>query len=164
MAHPVRPHGSCGSSRSSSGVLPSVLSQKHSNNTVVFPAYSDSAQPSRLLSSVFLGGGPQKFSGPGVPAGPRLSIPPVVSAVPSSMVCSSVLHVPPRVSVSTSSPCGPEIPPPPSYCEVNVAFAPGRCLVCIPGLYVCPAHLVACGAECFICCNFCLRVLCDVHM
>src|ERR1700760_360340 len=39
-----------------------------------------------------------------------------------------------------------------------------RCLECIPGLYGCPAHLVACGGECFICCNYCLKVLCYAHM
>src|ERR1700710_2660447 len=58
----------------------------------------------------------------------------------------------------------PEIPPPPSFCEVNVAPSTVRCLSCVPDLYVCPAHLVACGAESFICCSFCLKVLCFHHM
>src|SRR5947209_829651 len=59
----------------------------------------------------------------------------------------------------------PEVPPSsPSMCEVNVARPPKRCMSCVPGLYVCPAHLIACGAQCFICCNFCLQVLCLKHM
>ena len=59
----------------------------------------------------------------------------------------------------------PEVPPSsPSTCEVNVARPPTRCMSCVPGLYVCPAHLIACAAQCFICCNFCLQVLCLKHM
>ena len=59
----------------------------------------------------------------------------------------------------------PEVPPSsPSTCEVNVARPPKRCMSCVPDLYVCPAHLIACGAMCFICCNFCLQVLCLKHM
>ena len=54
----------------------------------------------------------------------------------------------------------PEVPPPPSFCEVNVAFS----ALCVPGLFVCPAHLVSCGADCFRCCNYCLKVLCFAHM
>src|SRR6185312_9847162 len=31
-------------------------------------------------------------------------------------------------------------------------------------LVTCGAHTVLCGGECFICCNFCLRVLCCRHI
>ena len=119
--------------------------------------------------------------------GSLLSIPPVVSAVPSSafVAVSPHVHVPSPtaasscISVSASvapSVVGssvpnrvravpdPEIPPPPSFCEVNVAPSTVRCLSCVPDLYVCPAHLVACGGVPFICCSFCLKVLCFHHM
>jgi hypothetical protein len=59
----------------------------------------------------------------------------------------------------------PEIPPSGvSCCEANVAASPARCTDCVPGLFVCRAHLVECRGECFICCNFCLKVLCFTHM
>ena len=96
----------------------------------------------------------------------------------------AVPAVPVRVAVRPPSPhstCGaeclvcwpfapvriakPEVPPSsPSLCEVNVGPQPARCVSCVPGLFVCPAHLVACGAVGAMCCNYCLQVLCMVHM
>ena len=56
-----------------------------------------------------------------------------------------------------------ESPPPPTFCEVNIAPENRLCGECVPGLFVCPAHFVACGGECLICCFFCWRALCNHH-
>ena len=89
---------------------------------------------------------------------------PVSAPTTSAMVSAVPVSPPSVVSAARFCPIDPEVPPPPTFCEVNVAPSALRCPECVPGLFVCPAHLVACGAECFICCNFCLKVLCFNHM
>jgi hypothetical protein len=73
---------------------------------------------------------------------------------------------PRRPVSSASSPPAPvrsdECPPPVS-CEVHVGPAVPACGECIPGLLVCPSHLVACGAESLTSCTFCLKILCAEH-
>src|SRR6185312_11979886 len=54
--------------------------------------------------------------------------------------------------------------PPISTCEFVVGPQAPNCRDCIPGYFVCKTHTVLCGDECFICCNFCLRVLCCKHI
>ena len=56
-----------------------------------------------------------------------------------------------------------EQPPDPTFCEIHVGPENLDCTECIPGLFVCPTHFVACGGEALICCFFCWRVLCDRH-
>ena len=56
-----------------------------------------------------------------------------------------------------------ESPPPPTFCEIHVGAEIRDCAECVPGLFVCPAHVVACGGEALICCFFCWRVLCNRH-
>ena len=101
--------------------------------------------------------------------GSLLSIP-VVSAVPSSafVAVSPHVHVPSPTAPLMASSCisvsvsvapsvvgssvsavlravpDPEIPPPPSFCEVNVAPSTVRCLSCVPDLYVPPGCLWWC--------------------
>src|SRR5205085_5762427 len=84
------------------GVLPSV-SGPLIDKTAVFTASNanDDTPPSHLACSIFLCGGPQNFSGPGVPvAGSLLSIPPVVSAVSSALSVAVGPHVPVPASVA----------------------------------------------------------------
>jgi hypothetical protein len=50
-----------------------------------------------------------------------------------------------------------------SCCEVHVGPPRPSCYECIPGLLVCPLHLVACGESSLTSCNFCLKVLCFTH-
>jgi hypothetical protein len=141
---------------------------------VVSPSLSsvDSVSPrSQAASSVSV-----------VPVTPDLASAPMVEI--HIQFRDAVPAVPVRVAVPPPSPhstCGaeclvcwpvapvrlakPEAPPSsPSLCEVNVAPPPARCMSCVPGLFVCPAHLVACGAVGAMCCNYCLQVLCMVHM
>ena len=56
-----------------------------------------------------------------------------------------------------------EPPPEPTFCEVHVGPESHQCSECISGLFVCPAHFMACGGEALICCFFCWRVLCNRH-
>ena len=55
-------------------------------------------------------------------------------------------------------------PPPPTFCEVHVGPPAPRCLECVPGFFVCPLHVVACGGVGHSCCSFCLKVLCWEHL
>ena len=125
-------------SRAVRRVLP-VLDQ-----TVVFNQNINSS-PLHIDRSVSLGGGPQNFSLEVSVAG-ALSSPVVVSAPTTSAMVSAVPVSPPSVvSAARFCPVDPEVPPPPTFCEVNVAPSALRCPECVPGLFVCPAHLVACG-------------------
>jgi hypothetical protein len=60
----------------------------------------------------------------------------------------------------------PDVMPPPTSCEVNVAPRhTGSCRNCAPAVsYVCDVHQRLCGGESLLCCSFCLRVLCHRHM
>jgi hypothetical protein len=55
-------------------------------------------------------------------------------------------------------------PPPPTFCEVHVGPPAPRCLECVPGFFVCPLHVVACGGVGHSCCSFCLKLLCWEHL
>ena len=54
--------------------------------------------------------------------------------------------------------------PPISYCETHVGPSAPRCVNCVPGLFVCPDHLVVCGGQSFLCCPFCFKVQCFKHI
>jgi len=80
---------------------------------------------------------------------------------------SSSLIIPAAPSSSASAPpirppMDEEVPPPPTACEIHVGPAV-PCIECVPGFLVCARHLVCCGGEGLLCCNFCLRVLCLRH-
>ena len=48
-------------------------------------------------------------------------------------------------------------------CEFHIGHLP-RCDICVPGLFVCPDHLVTCNAETAGFCSSCKRVLCRAHL
>jgi hypothetical protein len=53
--------------------------------------------------------------------------------------------------------------PPPTFCEFPVGPQATACSSCVPGLLICPDHLVPCGGESLLTCCFCQRVLCSKH-
>src|SRR6185312_9457721 len=86
--------------------------------------------------------------------------PPVVpSIVPA--IAPGTATTPPSVPAARHI---PDIPPPPTCCEVHVGPPAPRCQECVPGMFVCRSHLVECGGEGLIACSFCLRVCCVVHL
>jgi hypothetical protein len=50
----------------------------------------------------------------------------------------------------------------PLSCQFHVGPSP-PCHECVPDIFVCGAHFVACKAQCSIVCPFCKRVLCSKH-
>jgi hypothetical protein len=58
----------------------------------------------------------------------------------------------------------PDEPPPRTFCETHIGLPAPRCLDCVPGLYVCPLHLVECRGEGHLCCPFCRLVQCSKHI
>jgi len=103
---------------------------------------------------------------------------PVVSTITPSLMCSVVpltglalalsllasLGVPATVVSGRKVP--PDVMPPPTTCEVNVAPPrTGSCRNCIPEVsFVCDVHQRLCGGESLLCCSFCVRALCHRHM
>ena len=151
---PTSPCSPCSSSRSFfSSPVPGVVSSSLSPMDPVSPRAASSVS---VVPAFPLVRSPSSPPEPPSPRSTRQSVCQLGTCGAECLRCWPV--VPVRVAV-------PEVPPSsPSTCEVNVAPPPTRCMSCVPGLFVCPTHLIACGAEGAICCNDCLQVLCMQHM